>query len=157
MKIDTNKKPTLLDLEIVEHREMGTIEWNPKNVKLHLEPKQKQGFMVGKELYERLKNKPVLNATVLEYLFENQELIPESWKGKYVYFWGTIYRGSSGSLCVRYLYFCGGQWNWLYDWLGADWCSNDPAAVLVSISPLSFDPLKLEIKYGEKVYKLVEK
>jgi len=157
MKIDTNKKPTLLDLEIVEHREMGEIEWNPNNVELHLEPEQKEDVIKGKELHKRLQNKPVLNATVLEYLFENQELIPEEWKGKYIYFWGTIYRGSSGSLCVRYLYFRGGQWDWYCGWLDRGWSGSDPAAVFVSISPLSFDPLKLEIKYGEKTYKLVEK
>jgi len=39
-----------------------------------------------------------MNANVLDYLLAHPELIPEDWKNKYVFFWGTIYRYSSGGL-----------------------------------------------------------
>lgn len=54
-----------------------------------------------RELLNRFEEKVVLPAHVLDYLLENQELIPNSWKGKIVFFWGTIYRKPKDCLTVR--------------------------------------------------------
>jgi hypothetical protein len=62
-------------------------------------------------------------------LLANPELIPEEWKGKFIFFWGTIYRNSDGSLYVRYLNWNGDQWNWNFNCLDNDWNDNNPAAV----------------------------
>jgi hypothetical protein len=62
----------------------------------------------------------------------NSHLIPEEWKGKYVFFWGTIYRGSGDNLYVRCLCWGGGRWDWGYDWLGGGWDDGNPAAVPAS-------------------------
>lgn len=72
----------------------------------------------------------MLNANVLEYLLAHPDLIPEEWKGKAVFFWGTIYRDSDGGLYVRYLYWSGVRWSWVCNWLARDWIGHDPAAVL---------------------------
>ncbi len=79
-----------------------------------------------------MKGKKVLNANVLEYLLKNPRAIPEEWKGKYVFFWGTIYRRSDGRLYVRCLVWDGSQWYWSYYWLDIDFNGLNPAAVAAS-------------------------
>jgi hypothetical protein len=104
------------------------LEWNPAKVCLHLSPNQQSGKIIkGHKLRKELEKEPVLNANVCDYLLAHPELIPEEWKGKHIFFWGTIYRGSDGDLYVRYLYWCGSQWHWDYYWLGDDWSSDNPA------------------------------
>lgn len=89
-------------------------------------------WIKGHELREELTGKPVLNATVLDFLFEHQEFIPDDWKGNAVFFWGTIYRSAGGGLCVRFLCWSVGGWDRDYDWLGDGWSSSSPAAVSAS-------------------------
>src|SRR3989344_5319984 len=81
---------------------------------------------------QKLQGEPVLNANILDYLLANPQLIPEEWKGKAVFFWGTIYRyrHSYGHLFVRYLYWDGEQWLWDYRWLDFDFLGGHPAALL---------------------------
>jgi hypothetical protein len=54
-----------------------------------------------------------LNASVLDYLMKNQELIPEEWKDKKVFFWGTLYgrvlTKEYENMEVRYLIY-DGEW-----------------------------------------------
>jgi hypothetical protein len=111
----------------------------PLSMELHLEPEQKDGFIKGEILAERLK-KTALNGNHLDYLLKHPELIPDSWKGQYVYFWGTVYRDADGRLFVRCLYWRGGRWDWGYDWLGGDWYVSNPAAVSASISTQTSEP-----------------
>lgn len=61
---------------------------------------------------KELEDQPVLNANVLDFLREHPELIPDEWKGKFTFFWGTIYRHRDGDLYVRCLYWDGGRWDW---------------------------------------------
>ena len=128
MKINTDKKPFVPEgWKVEEHRKCGTVDLS--KLALHLEPEQKEGHLSGDVLRERLKDKSVLNANVLDYLLKHPKLIPEEWKGKYVFFWGTIYRDSGGSLSVRYLYWYGGRWYWFYYWLDHVWHGRNPALV----------------------------
>ena len=115
--------------EIEEHIKGGEFHWNLDNVKLHLCDEQEQGFIEGNKLRKKLKTQPILNACVLDYLLANPQLIPEEWKGKYVFFWGTIYRHSDGDLYVRYLCWLGDRWGWNDDWLDGYWDDNNPAVV----------------------------
>jgi hypothetical protein len=117
---------------VEEHQEGGMLEWNPTSITLYLSEAQKQGQIVGNELREELKDKTVLNANVLDYLLAHPELIPEEWKGKAIFFWGTVYRDSDGNLCVRYLYWYGDRWRWSSCWLGNDWNARNPAVLLAS-------------------------
>lgn len=115
---------------IEEHQKGGTFKFDPANVALHLDKGQKDGKMTeGHKLRKALAKQPVLNANVLDYLLANPHLISEEWKGKAVFFWGTIYRNRDGHLCVRYLFWRGDRWASDFYWLDIDWSGDDPAAV----------------------------
>jgi hypothetical protein len=74
-----------------------------------------------------INEKEVLNANVLDYLLDHEEIIPEEWKGKYIYFWGTVYRHNRGNRYVRCLCWIGYTWSWKDKWLGENFRSNSPA------------------------------
>lgn len=122
----------LSDSEQLPNRVRGKIVFDPKKTLLFLSEKQKTDFILGHDLRKELADKSVLGANVLDYLLAHTELIPEEWKGKSVFFWGTIYRGSDGGLCVRYLDRRGSRWDWRYRWLGHDFRSDGPAVLLAS-------------------------
>lgn len=129
--IDCNADPHVPEnWKVEEHIKGGELTWNPEKITLYLSDKQKGGVIEGNKLRKELKGKPVLNANVLDYLLKNPHLIPDEWKGKYIFFWGTIYRRSGGSLYVRCLCWGGGSWGWSYRWLVRDWGGGSPAAVL---------------------------
>lgn len=118
---------------VEEHQDGGLFRWDSKQVQLHLDAGQEKGkYIAGNGLREKLSDKPVLNANVLDYLLANTNLIPEEWRGKAIFFWGTIYRGSDGGLRVRCLDWFGGGWHWGYDRLGRDWGDCSPAALRAS-------------------------
>ncbi len=132
--IDLDADPFVPDgWQVEEHIKGGQMEWDPSKVVLYLDEKQKNGgVIVGNKLRKKLNGKPVYNACLLDYLLAHPELIPEEWKGKAIFFWGTIYRGSDGYLRVRYLVWRGGGWHWHCNWLVHDFNGDDPAAVPAS-------------------------
>ncbi len=104
-----------------------------QKVKLYLSPNQQDGKVIkGTELVKELANEPVLPANVLDFYLANTNVIPAEWKGKAVFFWGTIYRGSDGGLCVRFLCFGRSGWDSRCLWLGHDWDGGRPAALCAS-------------------------
>lgn len=118
---------------VEEHRTGGLWTFDPKKVELYLADEQKGGKVIqGNKLRKELANKPVWNANVLDYLLANPHIIPEEWKGKYVFFWGTIYRSRDGDLCVRCLYSRSDRWVWSCRWRDYVWRDFDPAAVRAS-------------------------
>lgn len=136
--IDCDADPIVPDgWEVVEHQEGGQFEWDSAKVALYLSDKQKSGVIEGNELRKELKSQRVLNANVLDYLLAHPHLIPEEWRGKLVFFWGTIYwgtiyRSAHGSLYVRCLLWRGDGWRWNGRWLDDDFSGGGPAAVLAS-------------------------
>lgn len=118
---------------VEEHKKGGQLKLDVSKIKLHLSPNQVNGKVIeGNKLRKELASEPVLNANVLDYFLAHPELIPEEWKGNYIFFWGTIYRNSFGDLYVRCLYWDGGAWLWGDYWLGLDWSGISPAALLAS-------------------------
>jgi hypothetical protein len=118
---------------VEEHWKGGQFRWDASKVALYLSKKQKDGKQLeGNKLREELRGKPVYNANLLDFLLKHPHLIPEEWKGKYVFFWGTVYRFSDGFLCVRYLCWSGDGWYWSGRWLGGGWLDLNPAAVPAS-------------------------
>ena len=117
------------DWKVEEHTKGGQFEWNTDKVELYRSDEQKKGPIKGNELRKLLKDKPVLNANILDYLLAHSELIPEEWKGKAIFFWGTIYRDSDGALCVRFLYWGDRGWGWDDDWLDDNFSGSDPAVL----------------------------
>lgn len=133
-KVEEHKKGTVAKLE----RKGNDLYLDGKKIEFWLSSEQKRSVITGNILRAKLKGKPVLNANLLEHLLKNPHLIPETWKKdengdtRYIFFWGTVYRDTVGSLCVRYLYWRGDEWRWICRWLGYDWGSSDPAAVSAS-------------------------
>lgn len=117
-------------LTVESHKKHGFMVWHSNAVTLHLEKEQLDGFK-GNKLRKRLKDQPFecLNACVLDYLLDHPELIPEEWKSKHVFFWGTIYRNSDGRLYVRCLRWDGVSWRWGGGWLDGVWRLLSPAAL----------------------------
>lgn len=132
--IDCDASPYVPDgWKVEEHQKGGQFKFDAAQVQLFLAEGQQNGKVLeGNKLRKDLADKLVLNANVLDYLLANPHLIPEEWKGKYVFFWGTVYRSSDGNLCVRYLGWFGGRWRWGGGWLGLDWRGHGPAAVRAS-------------------------
>ncbi len=115
------------------NRVKGIFTWDPTRVKLRLSKKQRGSrLVVGNNLRRELKSQPILPANALDYLLAHPKLVPDDWKGKAVFFWGTIYRDSDGDPCVRCLYWSGGRWRANYGWLGYDFGPNDPALARAS-------------------------
>ena len=131
-EVNTDAIPSLpFDGATIEfHKKGGIIKLNPSAIVLHLSENQKDGKVIqGYELHKELKKMPVLSACVLDYLLVNPHLIPEEWKGKYIYFWGTIFRDPNGDLYVRCLFWRGGKWQSDCNWLGHVWDGDSPAAL----------------------------
>ena len=121
-------------LQVEEHTKGGQFKWNSTEVEPFLSELQRDGKISGgHDLRKELAGKSVLNANVLDYLLVHKHLIPEEWKDKAVFFWGTIYRYSDGNLYVRYLCWSGGRWHWSCRWLGRGWDADYPAALRASI------------------------
>ena len=134
LTIDCDASPFTPDgWRVEEHKTGGQLAWSPSCVSLYFADGQRDGkYVNGNALRKVLSFKSTMNANVLDYLLANSHLIPEEWKGKYVFFWGTIYRHAGGSLCVRCLCWDGGRWDWCASWLGGDWHGGDPAALRAS-------------------------
>lgn len=91
-KIPCNTTPFIPDgLYIVEHRKFDFFNLNPNYTKLDLSRKLRNMSNSGKNIKEHLSKKFVMNVNILDFIIENPDLIPENWKGKEIYFWGTIY------------------------------------------------------------------
>ena len=116
---------------VEEHQWGGKIPWrNAAKVYLHVSGRQNSSeWHRGHNLRIELEGEPVLNANVLDYLLENPFLIPESWKGNCVFFWGTIYRFRDNMLLVRCLYWKNNGWSSNCGWLGGVWDATCPAAM----------------------------
>ena len=108
--------------KVESHTKGGKIPFNPNMVDLYLSDEQENGSIQGNDLRKKVETKNPYNANLLDFYLDHPELIPESWKGKEIFFWGTIYRNADGRLCVRYLYWDGVRWDWGFNWLDyRDW------------------------------------
>jgi len=111
--------------------------------KVRLEHVTREGeFSIkGEEGLRRLKEAGYirLDAKVFQILWENNALIPESWKQKtngsttYIFFNGTVLRDPGGGRDVLALCWSAGQWGRDDRWLEEDWHVSDPSVVLASI------------------------
>ena len=131
--IDCNKDPeTLYGMQVIEHQKTGPVYWDPDRVELYCHEKQSRNGIGGEELQAVMADKSALNANVLTYLHDNPHLIPHDWRDKMIFFWGTIYRHSSGQPAVYFLSFKGGKLGWDYGFycFGESWHRRATAAVL---------------------------
>lgn len=69
------------------------------------------------EVLNRFKHMTVLPVHVMDYLIDGvPELTPIAWKGKKVFFWGTLF-GSSDDTWVRYMEWSEEDHKWTKQWL----------------------------------------
>lgn len=132
--IDCNADPFLPgNMLIEEHRRDGIIKWirRKQEDSLFLSRSQVGGIKItGHVLRQELINEPVQNACVADYLLENRQFIPRGWKGKSVFFWGTIFRRKdNGRLSVRYITDGNGTWSGYYLPLNCGFGETDLAAL----------------------------
>ncbi|OHA60175.1 MAG: hypothetical protein A2589_00675 [Candidatus Vogelbacteria bacterium RIFOXYD1_FULL_46_19] len=131
--IDCDADPFLPDgWKVEDHQQGGILKWTESLIALYLDQRQQSGRCIGHDLRRALRNQKVLNANVLDFLLQHPELIPEEWKGKEVFFWGTIYLISDDNLCVRSLSWHGDEWRWSHFWPDFIWPNNYLAAVRAS-------------------------
>ncbi|NLC30442.1 MAG: hypothetical protein GX765_00115 [Candidatus Moranbacteria bacterium] len=119
--------------KVEEHCKGGQMEWGMEKVSLYLSELQKNGkygHIEGNKLRKELKNMHCCNANVLDYLLAHVELIPEEWKKKAVFFWGTIY-SRYGGLFVRGLCW-DNEWHESAYWLDDGFTSACPALLNAS-------------------------
>jgi hypothetical protein len=131
--VDTDADPVIPydGWTVEEHRKSGMIDVTRLALFTHKE-QTGNSFIKGNKLRDELVNVPVMNCRVLEHLLEHPELIPKYWKGKSIFFWGTVYRDSAGDLCVYCLDWDGQQWYVGCSWLCGQWSRYYPAAVSAS-------------------------
>jgi hypothetical protein len=101
--------PSLVDVQVCQHLPGGKFEWDPNEITLHLCEGQEEGIPAS-EVYQKLDGLPCVNGAVMDFLLEHQELIPEDWQGKAVFFWGTIFAGPSDCFYVGYIRRLAGTW-----------------------------------------------
>ncbi len=132
--IDCDTDPMVPDgWSVEEHQKGGSLEWTPDKVALYVSEQQKGDKLIeGNKLRKELKGKPVFNVCLLDYLLAHPHLIPEEWKSKAIFFWGTIYRHSDGNLRVPCLLRYGDRWDCMYCGLGRNFRNFDPDAVSAS-------------------------
>jgi len=100
----------------------------------------KEEHLDGEKSLGRLKeiSHICLDAKVGQILYENQDMIPTSWKQKIagrtirIYFSGTIFRNSHGLRSILCLFWKGQRWHLYHDWLDYDHTIIDRFAVLAS-------------------------
>ena len=146
--IITNTKPSIPSGWTIEYHNY-IQEVNLDDLVLHLEPEQKSGYLDGTILNERLKA-TAMNASLLDYFLEHTDKIPASWKGKYIYFHGTIYRSAVGNLVVRYLYWHVGRWCSRGGGLSRDWGEASPALCTKLSQPSDTSTLDLRLSALER-------
>ena len=70
--------------EVRVHVKGGQFEWSLEKVELYVPVATKY-----EELRKELDGLQVYNVNLMDFLLENQSLIPEEWKEKEIVFWGT--------------------------------------------------------------------
>jgi len=114
---------------VVEHRRHNSCTWGSLKLGLYIPDQQKSFTVVGTKLRDLMKDQAVFNANLLDFLLARPGFIPDEWKHKCIYFWGTIFCNEYGELCVRYLCRRDGLWRGDYRRLSKDWYPHEPAAV----------------------------
>lgn len=123
--------------------------------------KDGEEYLEGEEFIRRAQAVSQLGDTEFDFYSkkENWKYLPE---GVYVIiFPNTVFRGSGGSRCVRYLYSGGAEWERRYVWLGHRFYRVYLVASLASStstsgtqpSPESLSSLPLELIINGVIYK----
>ncbi len=127
-----------LVIEKEDRRSISLTEIDPMRIRLKTTFKEGETHVFGEENLKRLGELHYicLDAKILQTFFENQELIPESWKektngiGTFIFFFGTVFINPRGERFVLSLFWHGGMWRVIYRCLSYDLNGNNPSAIL---------------------------
>ena len=127
-----------LMIEEQDERSLALTEVDLTSIRFELMLDQGETWVRGEKKLTRLEaaGHIRLDAWIFQTLWENQHLIPSSWKERtngnrtFIYFDGTVLRGPDDRRFVLCLFWGDGQWNWQCPWLGCEWSVSDPSAVL---------------------------
>jgi hypothetical protein len=127
-------------IEEEDERSLALTQIDLTAIRLELMLKPGETSVKGENKLTRLKDTGHirLDDRWFQFLWENQHMIPASWKEltngntTFIYFDGTVLRDPSGDRCALCLFWQSGQWYWGCDWLDNRWSADSPSAVLVS-------------------------
>lgn len=119
-------------LTVRDHAKDYVVDPTEVALLLHCSTAQAVGRVSGHDVRAALVKIPVLNANVLDFLMipENHCYIPENWRGRKVFFWGTTYMVAHGEECVRFIEWGSHGWASSYRRLSDEWGMADLAAVV---------------------------
>ena len=111
---------SIRDEDQIASRFRGKWTFNYKDLRTYLSEKQGRGFILGSDLKKDLEGQPVVGAQLLDFYLnkKNRHLIPQKYKWKMLFFWGTIYRDSKGTLYVPCMNWDGLWVHGSFFWLG---------------------------------------
>ncbi|HPY08956.1 MAG: hypothetical protein ACOX0H_01690 [Patescibacteria group bacterium] len=115
---------------VEEHKKGGLFKFDPAKISLYMFGEEGHDTNSGHDFRQKLMKKSVINANVLDYLLAHPELIPEDWKGKFIFFWGTIYHDLNDELFVRCLTYLS-KWIWCYHSLDEEFDSEAFVALAI--------------------------
>ncbi|HEX2965320.1 MAG TPA: hypothetical protein VHO84_06025 [Syntrophorhabdaceae bacterium] len=145
--VEIERKQLFDPVQFMHHRGLEIAEQDERSVMLEKIDVSKIALVsmlhndiviTGDEHLRRLKNTGHirLDARIFQTLWENQEFIPELWKGtahsaKHVFFDGTILKNQHGRYVIGMYWDRDNRWNWTYCRLDiGGWRSEDLSAVL---------------------------
>lgn len=120
-----------------DERSLALTEVDLSKVSFEMMLKTNEKLIGGEERLNRLKNAGYirLDAQVFQVLWQNQGLIPESWKiDGGIFFDGTVvcdFYGDRYVLCLSWDD-VEDKWCWHYFWLGEDWHTERLSACLTN-------------------------
>lgn len=122
---------------IIEKRDDG-LYVNEKKIILYRSINQRGDCIDGNLLRVELESQEIQSASILDFLLDNREYIPEEWKNLckncdafFIFFWATIYKDMDGNLLVRSLANDDGEIEECSTFLDRCFCYFCPSAVLV--------------------------
>ncbi len=117
-----------------DERSLALAEVNLSTVKLVTCLKKGEARIKGQERLKRLKQAGhiLLDARFCLAIWNNEELIPKSWRGKDICFDGTVLQHPRAGCGVMCLSCWGDECGWGLKWLKDVWYPNQPSAVLVA-------------------------
>ncbi len=112
--------------EILKHNKRAPFIWDVEKLSLLIWPKAE--FVENISLSEKLKDFPLANACMAEFLLQSPHLIPEAWcmEGLTVLFCGTEFRG--GYIAIRY---SNRLWGKCDVWKGSHYNPDSMAILLI--------------------------
>ena len=122
--------------KLLKHNRNGIRKWSSDLVEVVTNKGQHGRLFSGEEYYNEIKSLAHANINLMDYLLENQYLIPKSWENglkgnnRPIFFWGTIFLDVNEKKVVSYMLFDGNHWLQNYLWFDETWASNYSMAIL---------------------------